>query len=73
LIKYITSNESNLFKNEENLKRAFFIFFSDNGVNKDFLDMIIHNPQMITPKPESLDTISSHAGFIQEMVRVIYS
>ena len=65
MISFVKKNIDNLFKDDQ-IKRCFKAFADSSG-NKDYFDMVIHNPHLIVADPDTLDNIAQSGlrGFIQ--------
>lgn len=64
VISFTKTNIDNLIKDDQ-LKRCFKAFADSTG-NKDYFDMVIHNPHLVVADPNMLDTIANNGlkGFI---------
>ena len=57
IIKYITSNADNLFFDDINIKKIWNIVFVSQ-INKNYLDLVIHDPYKIYPNIEYIKILS---------------
>ncbi|MCG8541130.1 MAG: hypothetical protein MJA82_14530 [Clostridia bacterium] len=58
IIKFYSSRYEIIFKNDSTFRRTFQSF-ADNLGTKDYLDMVIHNPHLISADPKILDSLAS--------------
>jgi hypothetical protein len=56
LIKYYISNHNIIFGDEKVVSRSLLSFF-DNSGTKEYMDMVIHNPHLVSANSNTLDNI----------------
>ncbi|MBU3208675.1 hypothetical protein KPL28_03365 [Clostridium algidicarnis] len=70
IIDYYKKDLFNIF-NDDNIIRSFSIF-TKSDANKDYFDMVIHNPQLIKANPYNLDVLAESGlkGFINSVLNL---